>query len=106
MMDRNEQIEKVIDVFGEYIDSIPEIDIAATRKGKYLFLIDDEMADEIESGEWLCNRLLGEIELDMELELKTDGEPIPQEYRQVLCSRLQPYLDKLPGYNHLLENYK
>ena len=104
-MNANKQIEKVIDVFGKYIDSIPEIDIALTRKGKYLFLCDG-LADEIESGEWLCDRLLSEIELDMEIELKTDGEPLPQEYRPILCSRMQSFLDKLPEYGYLLDNYK
>ena len=100
------QIEKVLSVFSEYIDSVPEIDIAYTRKGRYLYLLDGAEDQEIESDEWLCNRLMSEIEFDVQRELQLDGESIPKEQLPILYARMQQYLDKLPEYQYLLENYK
>ena len=60
----------------------------------------------MENGDWLCDCLLGNIEFDVQKELNLDGEPIPEAHKPMLWARIQPYLDQLPEYQYLLENFK
>lgn len=106
MVVEKDKIETVIEAFADYIDSISQLDFALTRKGRYLCLQKGLEEEEIESGEWLCAKLLRELELDLLFELRLDNEKLPAEYLPVLRARMQPYMDNLPEYQYLLEQYK
>ena len=101
-----EQIEKVIDAFWDYIKGKPYLDFALTKKGKYLYLLDGMEDEIIDSGEWLCNRLLYDIEVDFEIELAMKGKEMNSEQRLIMYRIMKQYIDKLPEYKYLLDRYE
>lgn len=105
-MNEKAKIERVIEAFSEYIDTRAAVDIAYTRKGRYLYLLSGTEPEEIKSGEWLCKHFLKDIEYEVQYELKIDNDDTPKEYYPVLRERMQKYMDKLPEYQYLLEKYE
>lgn len=47
------------------------------------------------------------VAIQMLVELRKElDEDIPKEYKPILLDRMKFYMDKLPEYQHLLEQYK
>ena len=105
-MDEKAKIERVIEAFSEYIDTRAAVDIAYTRKGRYLYLLSGTEPEEIKSGEWLCAHFLKDIEYEVQYELKIDSDDTPKEYYPVLLERMRRYMAKLPEYQYLLKIYE
>ena len=105
-MNEKAKIERVIEAFSEYIDTRAAVDIAYTRKGRYLYLLSGTEPEEIKSGEWLCKHFLKDIEYEVQYELKIDGVDTPRKYYPILQARMKQYMDKLPEYHYLLKKYE
>ena len=105
-MDEKAKIERVIEAFTEYINNRDAVDIAYTRKGRYLYLLYGTEPEEIRSGEWLCEHFLRDIEYELQYEFRLDTEVTPKEYYPLLRDRMQNYMAKLPEYQYLLKKYE
>lgn len=105
-MEEKVRIERVIEAFADYIDNKKSVDIAYTRKDRYLYLISCTEPEEIKSGEWLCKQFLVDMEFEILAELNLEDDVLPEEYYPVLQRRVQPYMDKLEEYKYLMERYE
>ena len=103
------QIEKVYEVFGEYIQKSPYIEWKWSEKLGYIFMRINiqyrkiEEAIVIECGEELCELLLYEISSDVLLLTEnehSEKEADPLE-RQEIVRRWEPYIQQLPEYQYL-----
>lgn len=110
-------IEKVISVFSDYIRKSPYIDLVCSEKIGYLFLTLNPDAKDpgelellpfsIKNAEMLCKLLFTEIGYDAADALgKGRGydEPGEEECAETQ-KRLRPYLERLPEYRALAEQF-
>lgn len=108
---KNAEIEKVYEVFEDYIKASPYIDwLWSDKLGYILMEISLEYREIMESriitdAENLCLIMFHEIADDV-LEM-TQNDHIPQEAdpleKAEIKKRLKPYIDRLPQYTYLCE---
>lgn len=102
------QIERVLDVFKDHIQTSPHYEILWSDKMGYIYLTVDEergiVADRggfvIENGAEIFDRLLYEVAVDIMEEIGHDLDPTeatPLEQKEIV-RRLQPYTEQTPAY--------
>ena len=105
------EIERVINVFHDYIEQATFLDILWTDKAGYVYLYIDGRTTPIvdstyiESAEMLFSRLIGEIESDVLVSTGNDHSIMDADYleKREMQRRFKPYLDQFPEYRHLAE---
>lgn len=114
-MTEKQKIEKVLDVFHEYLKNSDEIEIFWSEKKKCYLCIVWELVDvgedvrEIKTGEEACSIFLSEIFMDQcmkyEIHKMYGSAKMNEEQMKETRDIMRVYLKKLPEYKSLLEEY-
>ena len=105
------EIERVINVFHDYIEQATFLDILWTDKAGYVFLYIDGIdvlavdSTYIESAEMLFSRPISEIESDVLVSTGNEHTMAEADYleKREMQRRFKPYLEQFPEYRHLAE---
>ena len=103
------EIERVINVFRDYIKDSTYLDLVWSDKIGYIYLIIDGLdrphaeGRYVKSAEHLASVLLGDIETDVFLSTGNEHSLEDADYRELaeIDRRQKPFLDQLPEYRYL-----
>lgn len=106
------EIERVINVFRDYLAQSTYLDLVWSDKIGYVYLIIDGLdaphteGRYVKSAEHLASVLLGDIEADVFLATGNEHslETADQLELAEIDRRQKPFLDQLPEYRHLSKN--
>ena len=109
-----EEIDRVLDVFKDLIDSTPGIDVVWSDKAGYILLDIVEHKGRILVGETCCVRiedapklvkhLISEVAFATvkEIDPEVSMDALSDQLCEKVVQRLRPYMAQLPEYEHLL----
>lgn len=109
-----EEIDRVLDVFRDFIDSTPGIDVVWSDKAGYILLDIVEHKGRILVGETCCVRiedapqlvkhLISEIAYAtvQEMDSESSMDELSEQECEKVVQRLRPYIARLPAYEHLV----
>lgn len=109
--EQKEKLEKVMEVFGDYMKESPYVEVVWSEKIGYIFLNVDKKHQDVDfiipldCTETLCGRLCYEVAQDVLMLTGNDHavrEADPLEKAEI-WRRLEPYLEQLPEYRYLAE---
>lgn len=111
--EQNQEIEKVIEVFHDYIQNTGNFDVLWSDKLGYVYLngiLEDRddvcMAPMVlRDGETLCDEIIYHIACDV-MESKGKSQDLyscTEKEKEEIRKALSPYMDRLPEYQYLTE---
>ncbi|MFR8901515.1 hypothetical protein [Hominenteromicrobium sp.] len=109
-----QEFERILEVFRDYLEQSPQFDVVPSKVGYIMIPIDDgEMscvitAEELETPANLCELCFFEMAEDIRDELVASSPPLyacSEEIKQEILARIAPYMEKLPEYQYLVEEF-
>lgn len=106
-----DKMDKIYNVFADYIRSDVSIDIVYTDKLGYMVMMIDERQKRsidikyVKSAEELCAWILNEICSNVMCSWERDDDELSEDDKEKIRETWKPYIDQLPEYHAFSEEF-